>query len=220
MLLINCKRGLLPRSPLRVQLFQRIIHEMNQSRKEALESRDAPGALQKPPACQGRGTNPALSGSASHQCREARSSHRGWPWPPAPEQLMTCPSLATSVAASTLKHLASPLVRTGSPPTSSEASTLLWSVSEAFQRGGNRRRAESVYAACRAVPENVRHEPHSPRAGTRSTHGSGMGTGAGPVVHSSRTSDGAAPVVPRNPGQRDGRRRGLGDGQAGLVRGH
>lgn len=34
------------------------------------------------------------------------------------------------------------------------------------------------------------------------------------------TSDGAAPIVPRNPGQGDGRGRGFGDSEAGLVWGN
>lgn len=41
----------------------------------------------------------------------------------------------------------------------------------------------------------------------------------GECCYSLLTSDRAAPVVPWNPGQGDGRGRGFGDSEAGLVRG-
>ena len=40
------------------------------------------------------------------------------------------------------------------------------------------------------------------------------------LIQAPLTSDGAAPIVTRNPGQSDGRSRGFGDSETGLVRGN
>lgn len=156
MLLINCKRGLLPRSPLRVQLFQRIIHEMNQSRKEALGSWDAPGAPSLPRVGDtgGQGTNPAPSASESCQCQEARSSHTERPLRLAlassTRAINETPFISYFNRCILSKTPSKTLIRISSPPTSLEASNLIRSVPE---REKLRRRDKSMCTACGGVPE-------------------------------------------------------------------